>query len=665
MSETSELIGRVFDNRYQITELIGRGGMGSVYKAIHIAMNQVVALKVMARSLTTDEKQVQRFYQEAKASSRLKHPNTIKVFDFGKSEDGNLYLAMEYLEGISLGTLLRQEKVLPVRRAIHIAKQVCKSLGEAHMNGLVHRDLKPDNVFICKVYGEEDFVKVLDFGISKFLEGDPDHENLTQSGLVCGTPLYISPEQALGRSLDGRADLYALGVILYEMVSGRPPFRGDTPIALVMKHIHDKPPPMKEHNPKLVVPDSLNNLIMRLLEKDRTKRPATAEEVIKALEAIEAAGGFPEVPSKEVIYTDVIGKPGGKTRVETPVGDVVDHEQATQFLPEGEEAKKAVDSEAPTTFMSRDESIEKPIRRATAEQPAKVMGKVVRIGGTDEVEGDEDDDPTEVINRTPGFISQLQEPQTKEEETGEKTSVMPQVEEEPVKRISQSVRVVRRTTGDYGHIEDRVIRKGKNLTWLWVAAGFLGVGIVVGLFGYIQGWYEGGEARGLDNNSLVMERNLTPEAPRVVINQPEVFEEISENEVVQVNVAKIETPKVEEPKVVEPEQKELTIRLEVNPPDTTIFLGGKLVGKSPYSFMVKNGDPPIQFAFKAKGYKDRALLVQPSTLIAENKTMLKIDMEKVEEPKPKEQVPTPSTSTGGGKPPPNKIKKPKPTLKWD
>jgi serine/threonine protein kinase len=284
--ETTDLIGKIFDNRYQIKELIGRGGMGAVYKAVHTTMNQVVAVKVLNKEYTGDEKQVQRFYQEARNSSQLKHPNTIRVFDFGRSEDGHLYIAMEYLEGTTLTKVIQKDKTIPIPRIVNIIKQALKALGEAHAIGLIHRDLKPDNIFLTKIYGEDDFVKVLDFGIAKFYEGSQKHESLTQTGFICGTPLYISPEQALGRELDHRADLYSIGVILYEMVCGKPPFKADNPLGIVMKHIHDTPPPLSTHVPDLYVPLKMNAFIFRLLDKNRNNRPSSSDEAIQELDSV-------------------------------------------------------------------------------------------------------------------------------------------------------------------------------------------------------------------------------------------------------------------------------------------------------------------------------------------------------------------------------------------
>ena len=191
---------------------------------------------------------------------------------------------MEHLKGDTLAALLRRSKTISTRRLCRIAIQICAALSEAHDKGVVHRDLKPDNVFLCKGSGEKDSVRLLDFGVAKITDGEPGKESYTQTGFICGTPRYISPEQALGKSLDGRADLYSLGIMLFEMVTGEPVFRADTPIALVMKHVHDAPPTMKEANPNVQIIPALESLIEQLLEKDSRRRPSTAKEVSDALD---------------------------------------------------------------------------------------------------------------------------------------------------------------------------------------------------------------------------------------------------------------------------------------------------------------------------------------------------------------------------------------------
>ena len=346
--DTKDLIGKIFDSRYQITGLIGRGGMGVVYKAVHIAMNQVVALKVLSRAMTGDDTQVQRFYQEARASSRLKHPNTIRVFDFGRAEEGHLYIAMEFLEGDTLTNILKKEGSLPARRALNIAKQVAKSLAEAHAQGLIHRDLKPDNIFLTQVYGEEDFVKVLDFGIAKFLESSPDHERLTIVGGVIGTPAYVSPEQGLGRTLDGRSDLYSLGVILYEMLCGSPPFKAETPIATIMRHIHDDPSPLTQFKPDLKIPPSVRDLVFWLLEKERTKRPDSAEVVVQTIDRI-----LPELPLVEPKGSGQAESAGERTGEPRKEEEGIILEDLTEIIP-------GFTPDAPTKVVPRQEEIKAP-----------------------------------------------------------------------------------------------------------------------------------------------------------------------------------------------------------------------------------------------------------------------------------------------------------------
>jgi serine/threonine protein kinase len=278
------LIGETFDERFRIEKLIGKGGMGAVFLARHLLMDKPVALKVLARHLSEEPNQVTRFNQEAQNSSRLRHPNTIRVFDFGRAEQGHLYLAMEYLEGLELSKVLKRDAPLPAERAVHILRQVAKSMAEAHNIGLIHRDVKPDNIFISDVYGERDFVKVLDFGIAKVVN-DEDLANLTQTGFICGTPTYLAPEIAMGTSITPATDIYSIGVVAYQMLVGRPPFRADTPIAVVMKHIHDQVPPFAPDQP---APKGFQELIMEMLSKDPSARPATADELLDRLDEFSA-----------------------------------------------------------------------------------------------------------------------------------------------------------------------------------------------------------------------------------------------------------------------------------------------------------------------------------------------------------------------------------------
>ena len=276
------LVGTTLAGRYELVSLLGRGGMGTVYKGFDTQMSRrVVAVKVLAPHLVSDEKQVQRFEQEARAANQLRHPNTISVIDFGRDAAGHIFMVIEFLTGQELTSIVREGPMEP-HRALYIMRQVCKSLAEAHSNNIVHRDLKPDNIFVCEIYGEKDFVKVIDFGIAKFLEDES--AQLTQAGKMFGTPRYLSPEQAQGKKLDARSDLYTCGVILFECLTSKPPFWAEEAIAIAIKHVQEEPPRMEEVNPSVMIPPAVDSLVFKLLAKKADQRFQTAEEVVAAID---------------------------------------------------------------------------------------------------------------------------------------------------------------------------------------------------------------------------------------------------------------------------------------------------------------------------------------------------------------------------------------------
>jgi serine/threonine-protein kinase len=284
---TDRMIGRVMGGRFRIIEKVGSGGMGTVYRAVQEPIQRIVALKVLRDELTENRRSVARFQREAKAASLLKSPNTVTLYEFAQDRDGTFYLAMEFLDGSSLYDSLEPGRPMNWRYAVAITRQIAASLGEAHEQGVVHRDLKPDNIFLCTVKGGLEIVKVLDFGLARLTQGEHAPElRLTQTGTIFGTPAYMSPEQAKGYLADFRSDLYSLGVVLYEMAAGCLPFDEDEAVLLMGRHISSPVPPFGVRVPGLRVPPQLERLTLQLLEKKPEHRVASAQEVEQQLRQI-------------------------------------------------------------------------------------------------------------------------------------------------------------------------------------------------------------------------------------------------------------------------------------------------------------------------------------------------------------------------------------------
>jgi serine/threonine-protein kinase len=267
------LIGRIVADRYRILEQIGRGGMGVVYRVEHARIGKLMALKLLTGELTRDGLQVARFKREALMASKLSHPNTVQVFDFGTA-DGLVYLAMEYLRGEDLGRIIRREGALSVERTAKFVIQIASSLAEAHEKGIVHRDLKPENILIVRAHSGEEVVKVLDFGLAKLRESSELSE-VTSRGAIVGTPYYMSPEQIRGEGADPLSDVYSLGALTYACLTGEPVFDANTPLGVFTKHLLEAPVAPQQRRPDLNIPDSVNRLVLRTLAKEPSQRPAT------------------------------------------------------------------------------------------------------------------------------------------------------------------------------------------------------------------------------------------------------------------------------------------------------------------------------------------------------------------------------------------------------
>jgi tRNA A-37 threonylcarbamoyl transferase component Bud32 len=284
------MIGRVIAERYRIEARLGEGGMGAVYRVEHTHMRKRLALKVLHREMIGQSEIVARFEREAMAAAHIEHPNVAGATDFGKLEDGSAYLVLEYVEGKSLRALI-DKGPLPMGQAVHVTSQILSALKRAHELGIVHRDLKPENVLLVDKDGDPDFVKVLDFGIARVptlgtpKEGD-SAGTLTRAGMVYGTPEYMSPEQALGQPVDGRADLYAVGVMLFEMLTGKRPYDNKDKVALLGQHVAGVIPQPRERAPSLGITEPLEQVVLKLLAKSADARFADAQAGIDALAAL-------------------------------------------------------------------------------------------------------------------------------------------------------------------------------------------------------------------------------------------------------------------------------------------------------------------------------------------------------------------------------------------
>lgn len=285
------MIGRQVIGQYLIEKKLGVGGMGAVYLAQQTTVSRPAVIKVLRSQLGGSADGIERFAVEAKAASSLNHPNIVTIYNYGEMPDGTLFLAMEYIAGETLAQRLERCGQLPVDRAVHIAAQIASALGEAHTHGVVHRDLKPQNVMLVERAGEPDFVKVLDFGIAKL-----DDTSVTSTGYVVGTPRYMSPEQLLGKRLDGRSDIYAAAILLYEMLTGVTPFQSDTPIGWMHQHVDVQPRPPSTLTKAGKISELVDRVVLRALAKAPTDRPSSMEMFARDLVAALNAPTDPPPP---------------------------------------------------------------------------------------------------------------------------------------------------------------------------------------------------------------------------------------------------------------------------------------------------------------------------------------------------------------------------------
>ena len=346
------LIGMTLSGRYKIERLLGEGGMGAVYQAEHTHMRKRLAIKVLHAEMSRLPEVVARFEREAMAAANIDHPNVAKATDFGKLDDGSFFLALEYVEGHSLRDEIGRGR-LELGRALHILSQCAGALGRAHQLGIVHRDLKPENVMLVERDGDADFVKVLDFGIAKVPVGElgsgkdsggggAGHPVLTQLGMVYGTPEYMAPEQALGQEVDARADLYALGIIAYEMLTSERPFDHESKVALLGMHVTAPVPPFSERAPDARIPRDVEAIVTKLLAKEASHRYVDARELFDAVSAIEA---------QLVAHGIIQGPPAVMSPMSGPLSGAMGGPRGTQAS-----APKLLNADASAPYPSLDDA---------------------------------------------------------------------------------------------------------------------------------------------------------------------------------------------------------------------------------------------------------------------------------------------------------------------
>jgi serine/threonine-protein kinase len=282
-ADVDPLLSQLVADRYRIIRKLGEGGMGSVYLAEHVVIEKKFALKVLALELARRSDLVARFLQEARSASRIGHENVIDISDFGQTNDGLVYIAMEFLDGKDLGEIVRGQGAMEWKQAREIALQICRALRAAHDKGIVHRDMKPENIFLIQREGQPHFVKILDFGIAKVMGLDPNGPRLTRTGMIFGTPEYMAPEQAEGKDTDHRADIYAVGCILYHLITGQTPFIAESFMTMLTKHLMEDPVPPSVRRPDIAITPEMDGLVLKALEKDREKRWQSMAELLDAI----------------------------------------------------------------------------------------------------------------------------------------------------------------------------------------------------------------------------------------------------------------------------------------------------------------------------------------------------------------------------------------------
>jgi serine/threonine-protein kinase len=364
------MIGTCLMGKYDIIDVIGHGGMGVVYKGRQVLMDRTVAIKMLQSQHISDSMSVKRFHQEGKASSKMNHPNVITVYDFGVTPtSGQPFIVMDYLQGLPLSDLIKELDHIGVERSLKILIQASDALDHAHRNGVIHRDLKPSNIMLIDYEDEHDFVKVVDFGVAKLISaGGEAAQRLTQLGEVCGSPVYMSPEQVQGIELDSRSDIYSMGIVIYETLTGRLPIIGKTMVDTMSKHISEMPPRFSEVRPDLYIPERIEAVVFKALAKNPADRQQTMAELTHDLDT-----AIPRAGKSMILRSDFPAMPGekkeekaGKSKLSPVHWGII---AACTFALLAIGAKIAFDAGNKAKEAANPPAIVKPLPPATTPQP--------------------------------------------------------------------------------------------------------------------------------------------------------------------------------------------------------------------------------------------------------------------------------------------------------
>jgi serine/threonine protein kinase len=367
------LVGRTLDDKYRLDERLGTGGMGTVYRATHLLIDRPVAVKLLNPRFVEDEAAQARFRREARAAGRLQHSNAVAVTDFGRTSDGYVYIVMELLEGRTLRDVLAREAPLDTARSVSMMMQISAAVAAAHEAGIIHRDLKPANIFIVQRKDAPPFVKVLDFGIAKLAAEsieDDDPKTLTAVGVMIGTPKYMSPEQCDGGPLTPASDVYSLGIILYEMLTGTTPFTGTSPLAIALKHSTEDPRPPREW--VVTIPPAIEELVLKALAKNPLERPQNAAEFRRELYATAERLGLEHSANLSVPSLETLRSAGTETPSGRLVIDIGRLREQRALASSGGDGKAASASATSELKAARTQSIVKPTDAAPVADDAPV-----------------------------------------------------------------------------------------------------------------------------------------------------------------------------------------------------------------------------------------------------------------------------------------------------